>query len=129
MGGQTAVECNDRDPNGYLIETADYAPENELGLSKFISFAATAFVADTELIEYLQGDDATDVILLYLEEVRDGPGLVESTMARLKKALPATANRKDPVDVIGDAQKPQNLPPRVLTSAQSKLLYISSDSC
>ena len=55
----------------------DYARQKEIGFSKFVSFGNMAGVTETELIEYLHQDDATDVILLYLEELRDGRRLVE----------------------------------------------------
>ena len=56
----------------------DYAREKEIGFSKFISFGNKAGVTEIELLDYLHQDDATDVILLYLEELRDGRGLVEA---------------------------------------------------
>ena len=55
----------------------DYARDKEIGFSKFISFGNKAGVTEIELLEYLHQDDATDVILLYLEELRDGRRLVE----------------------------------------------------
>jgi len=55
----------------------DYAREKEIGFSKFISFGNKAGVTETELFEYLHEDDRTDVILLYLEELRDGRRLIE----------------------------------------------------
>jgi len=58
----------------------DYAREKGIGFSKFISFGNKAGVTEIELIEYLYRDDKTDVILLYLEELRDGKRLIE--MAR-----------------------------------------------
>src|SRR3990172_5940084 len=51
----------------------DYAREKEIGFSKFISFGNKAGVTEIELLEYLHQDDATDVILLYLEELSDSP--------------------------------------------------------
>ncbi|HID78192.1 MAG TPA: CoA-binding protein [Planctomycetaceae bacterium] len=55
----------------------DYAREKEIGFSKFISFGNKAGVTETELFEYLHRDPQTDVILLYLEELREGRKLVE----------------------------------------------------
>jgi len=55
----------------------DYAREKEIGFSKFISFGNKAGVSEIDLIEYLHRDDQTDVILLYLEELREGRALVE----------------------------------------------------
>ena len=55
----------------------DYAREKEIGFSKFVSFGNKAGVTETELFEYLHQDEQTDIILLYLEELRDGRKLIE----------------------------------------------------
>ncbi len=71
----------------------DYAREKEIGFSKFISFGNKAGVTEFELIEYLHDDDQTDVILLYLEELRDGRRLLEvaQPVTRGKNAKPILA--------------------------------------
>ena len=56
----------------------DYAFQKEIGFSKFISFGNKAGVTEIELLEYLQRDGRTDVILMYLEELRDGRRLIEA---------------------------------------------------
>ena len=55
----------------------DYAREKEIGFSKFISFGNKAGVTEADLLEYLHHDEHTDVILLYLEELRQGRRLME----------------------------------------------------
>ena len=55
----------------------DYAREKGIGFSKFVSFGNKAGVTEIELFDYLHEDPQTDVILLYLEELRDGRGLIE----------------------------------------------------
>jgi len=56
----------------------DYAREKQIGFSKFISFGNKADVTEIELFEYLRHDPQTGVILLYLEEIRDGRKLIEA---------------------------------------------------
>jgi acetate---CoA ligase (ADP-forming) len=56
----------------------DYAREKHIGFSKFVSFGNKAGVTEIELFDYLHADPQTDVILLYLEELRDGRGLIEA---------------------------------------------------
>jgi len=56
----------------------DYALGKGIGFSKFVSFGNKAGVTEIDLIRYLHKDPQTDVILLYLEELRDGRGLVET---------------------------------------------------
>ncbi len=56
----------------------DYARGKGIGFSKFVSFGNKAGVTEIDLLHYLHRDDQTDVILLYLEELRDGRGLIEA---------------------------------------------------
>ena len=56
----------------------DYALDQGIGFSKFVSFGNKAGVTEVELLHYLHADEQTDVILLYLEELRDGRALVEA---------------------------------------------------
>ncbi|MCP4377530.1 MAG: CoA-binding protein [bacterium] len=56
----------------------DYALGKGIGFSKFVSFGNKAGVTDIDLMRYLHKDPKTDVILLYLEELRDGRGLAEA---------------------------------------------------
>ena len=56
----------------------DYARGKAIGFSKFVSFGNKAGVTEIELFDYLHQDPQTDVILLYLEELRDGRGLIEA---------------------------------------------------
>jgi acetyltransferase len=56
----------------------DYAREKQIGFSKFVSFGNKAGVTEIDLFDYLHKDPQTDVILLYLEELRDGRGLIEA---------------------------------------------------
>ena len=56
----------------------DYARGKAIGFSKFVSFGNKAGVTEIELMDYLHGDAQTDVILLYLEELRNGRALIEA---------------------------------------------------
>ncbi|MEF8788010.1 MAG: acetate--CoA ligase family protein [Planctomycetota bacterium] len=51
----------------------DVAAGEEVGISRFISFGNKADVDETDLLEALGEDDETNVILAYLESVKDGP--------------------------------------------------------
>jgi len=55
----------------------DYARGKNIGFSKFVSFGNKAGVTEIGLLDYLHNDPRTDVILLYLEELRDGRALIE----------------------------------------------------
>ena len=56
----------------------DYARGKRIGFSKFVSFGNKAGVTEVDLLEYLHRDEQTDVILLYLEELRDARALVDA---------------------------------------------------
>ena len=56
----------------------DYARGKAIGFSKFVSFGNKADVTEIDLLDYLHRDPGTDVILLYLEEMRDGRALMEA---------------------------------------------------
>lgn len=56
----------------------DYARGKNIGFSKFVSFGNKAGVTEIDLLNYLHDDEKTDVILLYLEELREGRALIEA---------------------------------------------------
>lgn len=56
----------------------DYAYAKHIGFSKFVSFGNKADISEIDLLYYLANDPKTNVILLYLEEVADGPGLMRA---------------------------------------------------
>jgi acetyl coenzyme A synthetase (ADP forming)-like protein len=49
----------------------DYAIQQQIGFSKFLSLGNKATLKETELLEYLAHDPDTKVILLYVEALRD----------------------------------------------------------
>ncbi len=56
----------------------DYASAKHIGFSKFVSIGNKADVSEIDLLYYLKDDPKTKVILLYLEEITDGSGLMEA---------------------------------------------------
>jgi len=71
----------------------DYAMGRNIGFSKFVSFGNKAGVTEIGLLDYFHEDKLTDVILLYLEELRDGRALIETAkrITRGKNAKPILA--------------------------------------
>jgi len=71
----------------------DYAQGKKIGFSKFVSFGNKAGVTEIELLDYLHKDPQTDVILLYLEELRDGRALLSKArrITRGQNAKPILA--------------------------------------
>ena len=64
----------------------DYAKAHNIGFSKFISFGNKPDVSEIDLLYYLADDEKTKVILLYLEEITDGPGLMEAAQYVIEKS-------------------------------------------
>jgi acetyltransferase len=56
----------------------DYAQAKHIGFSKFVSFGNKADISEIDLLYYLRDDPKTKVILVYLEEISDGPGLMKA---------------------------------------------------
>ena len=79
----------------------DYARAKEIGFSKFVSFGNKADVTEIDLLDYLHRDEQTDVILLYLEELRDGRGLIDAA-----RRITRGANAK-PILAIKSGRTPQ----------------------
>jgi acetyltransferase len=64
----------------------DYARAKNIGFSKFVSFGNKADISEIELLYYLMDDPKTKVILLYLEEISDGPGLMKAAREVIMKS-------------------------------------------
>jgi len=56
----------------------DFAADRHFGFSKFISIGNKADVDELDLLTYLHADADTEVIMLYLEELRRGPEFIEA---------------------------------------------------
>ncbi|WP_027370114.1 acetate--CoA ligase alpha subunit [Desulfovermiculus halophilus] len=55
----------------------DVAADRQFGFSKFISIGNKADVDELDLLEYLHQDPDTDVILMYIEELRRGAEFIQ----------------------------------------------------
>lgn len=56
----------------------DVAADRDFGFSKFISIGNKADVDELDLLQYLHQDPDTDVIMMYIEELRKGPEFIET---------------------------------------------------
>jgi len=59
----------------------DFAADRNFGFSKFISIGNKADVDELDLLLYLHEDPNTEVIMIYLEELRRGPEFIETAKA------------------------------------------------
>jgi len=73
----------------------DFAADRNFGFSKFISIGNKADVDELDLLRYLHQDPDTEVILLYVEELRRGPEFIQAV-----KEITCGDYRPKPVLVI-----------------------------
>ncbi len=63
----------------------DYAQAKHIGFSKFVSFGNKADISEIDLLYYLGDDPKTKVILVYLEEISNGPALMKAAKEIIAK--------------------------------------------
>jgi len=51
------------------VVALDYAHQNDLGISKFVSIGNKAVIDESHVLEYLIDDDATKIITMYAEDI------------------------------------------------------------
>lgn len=68
----------------------DLAAYYGIGLSKFISYGNGTVLDESDYLEYLMHDKKTEIIILYIEGVRDGRKLLK-TMKKVNKIKPIIA--------------------------------------
>jgi len=73
----------------------DFAADRDFGFSKFISIGNKADIDELDLLRYFHKDEDTEVIMLYLEELRRGPEFIEAV-----KEITSGDFRPTPVLVI-----------------------------
>jgi acetyltransferase len=73
----------------------DFAADREFGFSRFISIGNKADVDELDLLQYFHRDRDTEVIMIYLEELRRGPEFIQAV-----KEITCGDYRPTPVLVI-----------------------------
>jgi len=73
----------------------DFAADRDFGFSKFISIGNKADIDELDLLRYFHQDEDTEVIMIYLEELRRGPEFIEAV-----KEITSGDIRPTPVLVI-----------------------------
>jgi len=93
LNASFAREMPDSGGIGFLSQSGalctavlDYAIAKHIGFSKFISFGNKADISEIDILYYLMNDDETKVILMYLEEVSDGAGLMKAAQDIIEKS-------------------------------------------
>lgn len=72
------------------VAALDYLAGKQMGVSKFVSFGNKCDVNEAEMLHYLLYDKETEVILLYVEDIRSGREFIE-VAERVTKKKPIVA--------------------------------------
>jgi acetyltransferase len=81
----------------FVLAVIDWARTANVGFSKVVSLGNKAVLDECDFLEYLVKDDETDVITLYLEDVRDGRRFMEvvSHVTRTKPVVVLKSGKTD----------------------------------
>jgi acetyl coenzyme A synthetase (ADP forming)-like protein len=61
----------------FALAVIDWAIQARMGLSKLVSLGNKAVLDESDFIEFLTTDDETEVVTMYLEDIRDGRRFME----------------------------------------------------
>ncbi|OLS22334.1 MAG: Succinyl-CoA ligase [ADP-forming] subunit alpha [Candidatus Heimdallarchaeota archaeon LC_3] len=67
-----------------IVSLTHYAERRSIGINKIISAGNAQGIELSEIIEYLNNDPGTKVIILYIEEIRNGVKFLEAARACVK---------------------------------------------
>ncbi len=70
------------------VAALDYAAQNLLGISKFISIGNKALIDESDALEYLIEDDLTDIITMYIEDITRPTQFLEMAKKAIAKQKP-----------------------------------------
>ncbi|MEM3769667.1 MAG: CoA-binding protein [Candidatus Bathyarchaeia archaeon] len=79
------------------VAALDYLAGRQIGVSKFVSFGNKSDVDEAEMLHYLYYDDETKVILLYVEDIKNGKTFIEaaSEVTRKKPVIALKAGKTE----------------------------------
>lgn len=81
----------------FVLAVIDWSRSAGVGFSKVVSLGNKAVLDECDFLEYLARDDETDVIALYLEDVRDGRRFME-VVSWVTKTKPVVAMKSGKTD-------------------------------
>jgi len=79
------------------VAALDYLAGRQIGVSKFVSFGNKSDVDEAEMLHYLYHDEETKVILLYVEDIKNGRAFIEaaSKVTRKKPVIALKAGKTE----------------------------------
>ncbi len=67
------------------VSVLDWAEQNRVGFSKFISVGNKLDIEESDLIDYLRSDDPTRMVMMYIEHIRSGREFIEAAKGATRK--------------------------------------------
>ena len=84
-----------------------------LGFNKVISIGNKLNIDETDLLEYLATDPATDTIFMYLEDIRRGRDLIDAARRCPKPIVVMKANTSPATAEVGRGGQGRQVPPGI----------------
>ena len=81
----------------FVLAVIDWALQANVGFSKVVSMGNKAVLDECDFLEYLATDDETEVIAMYLEDVRDGRRFME-VVSRVTRRKPVVVMKSGKTD-------------------------------
>jgi len=88
--------------NALCAAVLDFAREHDFGFSKFISLGDKSDVDEIDLLYYLHQDPDTDVIMIYMEDLRKGPEFITAV-----QKITSEENPKPVLAIKSEATSPE----------------------
>ena len=90
-GGLTMISQS----GAVCVAVLDWAEQNRVGFSKFVSVGNKLDIEESHLMDYLKGDPDTKMVMMYIEGIRSGREFIEAARAasRSRAVLAMKAGR------------------------------------
>ncbi len=92
-GGLTMISQS----GAVCVAVLDWAEQNNVGFSKFISVGNKLDIEESDLVDYLKDDDDTTLVMMYIEGIRSGVEFIQAarSASRSKAVLALKSGRTE----------------------------------
>ena len=137
LNASLAPDLPARAPIGFFCQSGalggtilDRASRRGLGVSTFVSAGNRADVSGNDLLQYWQDDQATDLVLLYLESIGNPRKFarIARRLSRVKPVVAMRSGRSTQAYPLGHTVRRTTLPPSAIDSLFAQAGVIETDS-
>jgi len=137
LNASLAPDLPTRAPIGFFCQSGalggtilDRANRRGLGVSTFVSAGNRADVSGNDLLQYWQDDQATDVVLLYLESIGNPRKFarIARRLSRIKPVVAMRSGRSSQAYPLGHVVRRTSLPPSAVDSLFAQAGVIETDT-